>query len=386
MASFPEATWRDHLVPEEWEACLDAWVMLAEAHLSLPTAEFVRISTKDESLAAFLTSYFEQTALSHDIHPSKNPLKAKHLRRQCFLLSHRLLEVQPTPEPLFQWQFLADVSKVYGRRHGSELMKIVWTRHSSSLAASLSLLKTSLTEQLDAGLNGDVNAAESQLRRLNHILHVSPEAAAFFLAGSDFLDALISCYKVMNPPLRMAIISTTYLCVIGLAEGEKPKFSSLVDQLYSLKTTAVTHKAGPTNVNDSLVAELVTVTPILKQVQHRIEASGSGSGRAKSVLTALEGFRKAGSRGRPQRLIARKIDKGKGIARGNAGENGLDGQLHVHRMSLVSQIQDLFPDLGSGFIVKLLDEYKGDVEQVTAHLLEGSLPADLENADRAETL
>jgi len=239
---------------------------------------------------------------------------------------------------------------------------------------------------LDAGLNGDLNAVESQLRRLNHILHASPEAAAFFLAGSDFLDALISCYKVMNPPLRMAIISTTYLCLIGLTEGEKPKFSSLVDQLYSLKTAADAHKAGPTNVNDSLVAELVTVTPILKQVQHRIEVSGSGSGRAKSVLTALEGFRKAGSSGRPQRLITRKIDKGKGISRGNAVEDGLDGQLHIHRMSLVSQVQDLFPDLGSGFIVKLLDEYKGDVEQVTAHLLERSLPPYLENADRAETL
>jgi activating signal cointegrator complex subunit 2 len=53
---------------------------------------------------------------------------------------------------------------------------------------------------------------------------------------------------------------------------------------------------------------------------------------------------------------------------------------------LVSQVLDLFPDLGSGFVVKLLDEYGDEVEQVISHLLEGSLPAYLESADRSEEL
>jgi activating signal cointegrator complex subunit 2 len=55
-------------------------------------------------------------------------------------------------------------------------------------------------------------------------------------------------------------------------------------------------------------------------------------------------------------------------------------------MSLISQVQDLFPELGSGFVVRLLDEYNDDVEQVVAHLLESSLPAHLENGDRSEVL
>lgn len=55
-------------------------------------------------------------------------------------------------------------------------------------------------------------------------------------------------------------------------------------------------------------------------------------------------------------------------------------------MSIVTQIQDLFPDLGAGFIVKCLDEYNDDIEQVTAHLLEDSLPAHLAAADRSEKL
>jgi activating signal cointegrator complex subunit 2 len=382
LVPFPEAAWREHIVPEEWEACLDAWLALAGAHLSLSNADFARVSAKDESLPAFLTSYTEQTGLSHDKTPSGNVHKTRQLRKQSFLLSHRLLNMDHPPGSLLRWEFLADLSKIYGKDHGNKVVTLVWKRHLPSLEPSLAAIKTYLIKELDTGLKGDLRTAESELKRLDHLLHSSPEVAAFFMAGSDFVDSLISCYKLMNPPLRKAIISTLYLCLIGLTEGEKPNFSALVDQLYSLKAAAEAHKAGPTNVNDSLVAELVTETPILKQVQQRIETSGSGSSRAKSVLTSLVGFRKAGGSSRPQRLIKRKINKGKGVA------FEVDGytSVHVHRMSLVSQVQDLFPDLGSSFVVKLLDEYGDDVEQVISHLLEGSLPAHLESADRSAEL
>jgi len=56
----------------------------------------------------------------------------------------------------------------------------------------------------------------------------------------------------------------------------------------------------------------------------------------------------------------------------------------VHRMSLVTQVQDLFPDLGAGFVLKLLDEYGDDVEQVTAHLLDDTLSPQLQSANRNE--
>lgn len=382
LVPFPEAAWREHIIPEEWEACLDAWLALAGAHLSIPTSDFVRVSAKDESLPAFLASYAEQTALSHDKTPLGNVHKTRELRKQCFLLSHRLLDIDDPPDSLLRWEYLADLSKIYGKNQGNKVDSLVWKKHLASLELSLAALKSSLIKDLEAGLKGDLKTAEAQLKRLNHLLHASPEVAAFFMAGSDFVDSLVSCYKLMNPPLRKAIVSTIYLCLIGLTEGEKPNFSALVDQLYSLKAVAEAHKTGPTNVNDSLVAELVTETPILKQIQQRVEESGSGSSRAKSVLTSLGSFRKPGGSSRPQRLIKRKINKGKGVAMEVDGYTSV----HVHRMSLVSQVQDLFPDLGSGFVVKLLDEYGDDVEQVISHLLEGSLPAHLESADRSEEL
>ncbi|KAF4632670.1 hypothetical protein G7Y89_g5456 [Cudoniella acicularis] len=386
MAPFPEAAWRQHLVPTEWEACLDAWISIAGAHLSLSSSDFAKLSLKDESLSTFLTSYVSAFATAHEkeVIPLTDSVKAQTLRKECFLLCYRLLDVEPPPESLLEWQFLASVGKIYGRRQGVKIVALAWKRAPTALELSLASAKTSLTRELEAGLKGDLKTVEEQLKRLNHLLYASPEAAAFFLAGSDFLDSLISCYKLMNPPLRKAIISTTYLCLIGLTESNKPNFSSLVDQLYSLKSAAEAHKAGPTNVNDSLVAELVTATPILKQLQQRIEASGSASNRAKSVLTTLDGFKKTGGAQRPPRLIKRKIDKGKGVARDD--DFGSHGQIHIHRMSLVSQVQDLFPDLGSGFVVKLLDEYDDNVEQVISHLLEGSLPAHLQDADIFEAL
>ncbi|KAI6715374.1 hypothetical protein JHW43_002116 [Diplocarpon mali] len=181
----------------------------------------------------------------------------------------------------------------------------------------------------------------------------------------DFVDSLVHCYKTMNPPLRKVIVSTLYLCLIGLTEGESPNFSSLVDHLYSLKAAADTHKAGPRNANDSLVAELVTNTPVLKQVQQRIDAI----------------FNDPTIR-RPVRLNERKVNKGKGITTDELGHADSD----IHRMSLISQVQDLFPDLGSGFIVNILDEYNDNVEQVVGHLLEGPSLQHLESADRSEEM
>ncbi|PVH76021.1 hypothetical protein DL98DRAFT_497549 [Cadophora sp. DSE1049] len=379
---FPEAAWRNHIVPEEWEACLDAWIALAGAHLALPASDFVRSSTTDESLPAFLTSYASETALSQGNSSSSSLAKERQLRKLSYLLSTRLLDSEHPPELILSWEFLVDLSKIYGQSHGGKFATLVWTRHLSSLEISLASLKTYLIQELEAGLKGDLKTVESKLKRLDHLLHASPQTAAFFMAGSDFVDSLISCFKIMNPPLRKAIVSTLYLCLIGLTEGERPNFSSLVDQLYSLKAAADAHKAGPTNVNDSLVAELVTETPVLKQVQQRIDASGTGSVRARSVLKSLAEFKKPVASGRPARINKKKVNKGKGVAI-DVSEHG---QIHVHRMSLISQVQDLFPDLGSGFIVKLLDEYGDNVEQVIGHLLEGSLPPHLESAERSEEL
>lgn len=376
FAPFPEAPWRDRLVPEEWEACLSTWITLAEAHLYSAQGRSI-----DESLQLFLSSFMKEVA-SNGIQVLGPSESAKLLLRQCFLLVAKLLRTPSPPPSVLQWELLADFCRVYSKKRVSVLINQVCQNR--QVITSLSALKKSLIVELDAGLKGDLKNLEPRLKRLNHLIHASPDTAAFFLAGSDFLDGLINCYKIMNPPLRKVIVATTYLCIVGLTEGDSPNFSMLTDQLYSLKVAADSHKDGPLNVNDSMVAELVTVTPILKQVQHRLEGSGLNATRWKLVVTALEGFRKPGGNIKPKKLVKRKIDKGKGVM--TVEDDDIPGEMRIHRMSQITQIQDLFPDLGSGFVSKLLDEYGDDTEQVVAHLLEDSLPSHLATVDRSKEL
>ncbi|XP_061459110.1 activating signal cointegrator 1 complex subunit 2 [Rhineura floridana] len=51
--------------------------------------------------------------------------------------------------------------------------------------------------------------------------------------------------------------------------------------------------------------------------------------------------------------------------------------------SLISQVKDLLPDLGEGFVLACLEEYNYDIEQVINNLLENKLVATLEKLDRA---
>ncbi|RFU30980.1 hypothetical protein B7463_g5356, partial [Scytalidium lignicola] len=188
----------------------------------------------------------------------------------------------------------------------------------------------------------------------------------------------------MNPPLRKVVVSTTYLCLIGLTEGIKSNNSSLIDHLYSLKAAAEARRKESGDINDSLVAELVTISPILTQLQRRINENGSISSRLNTVLSDLEPFRKSGAM--RHLLPKKKLNKGKIRAEGDINED-YDSMMraHVHKKSFISQLQDIFPHLGSDFIIKLLDEYSDDVEKVTAHLLDDTLPENLKNAVPSES-
>jgi activating signal cointegrator complex subunit 2 len=383
FALFPIATWRDQLLPDEWVACLDAWLALIDSHLSLSDAEFLAVSQKDNSVQAFLTSFTREVALGGVGVLGSSP-SAKRLLKNSLALTTRLLQSSSPPSELAQWEFLADLSRAYGKKKAEPLLEKLPPASKGYLDSSLAALKKFLIKNLDSGLNGgDLKAIEARLERVNDLIRVSPSVAEFFLAGSDFVDGLISCYKITNPPLRRALIATTYLCLVGLAEGQK--MSALTDQLYSLKAAADAHKAGPLNVNDSLVAELVTSTPLVQRLQRKLEESGSASTRTQSVLTALATFKKpGGGMSKPKRLIKRKVDKGKALAEYDDAQ--AQQEIHIHQMSQISQVQDLFPELGTAFISKLLDEYSSNTEEVISHLLDDSLPPHLQTADRTANL
>lgn len=377
LAPFPRASWRQHLNSSEWDALLETWLAICQAYLALSDTDLLKKANEDDSLPTFLSTFTEETAESG---PSALGPHSTALLKFTFQLTSRLFSASP-PTSLLSFGFLSGASKIYPKKRTAALLAQVFETQGAAVEASLSAIKKRLIPQLDAGIKGDLRDVESKLLQLNPLLHVSSHACTLFLAGSDFFDGLVTCFRVMNPPLRKAIITTIYLCLVGLTEAQPPKWAMLNDQLYSLKAAADTHKAGPLNANDSLVAELVTCTPILRILSRRAEEGNAATDNFKSRVTALQGYKK-GPMVRPKKLIKRKVDKGKG----KMSQQDADADMHIHKMSLITQVQDLFPDLGAGFIMKCLDEYGDDVEQVVANLLSDSLPPHLSDIDRSEPL
>ncbi|KAJ0157618.1 Activating signal cointegrator 1 complex subunit 2 [Fusarium oxysporum f. sp. albedinis] len=377
LAPFPQSSWRQHLSSSEWNTLLQSWTSICRAISSLSEKDIKTALARDDSIATFLVSFAEETAEAGftilDSHSTTLP-------KAVFQLVSRVFTVSPPPQ-LFDYAFLANIARIFPRKATAPLIARLFQRHAAALEAALTALKKQLIPQLEAGIKGDLKSVEARLIRLNYLLHASSDTCTLFLAGSDFLDGLIVCFRVMNPSLRKVILTTTYLCLVGLIDTEPAKWSMLSDQLYALKEAADAHKAGPLNVNDSLVPELITNTPLLKVLLRRAEDTGAATENFKKRITALEGYRK-GTMVRPKRLIRRRLDKGKG----KITQQEVNADIHVHKMSQITQVQDLFPDLGSGFVSKCLDEYGEDVEQVVANLLSETLPPHLANADRSESL
>ncbi|KAG6039992.1 hypothetical protein E4U41_001753 [Claviceps citrina] len=388
LARFPAASWRTQLSSADWNALVQAWQVLCQTYLDLSDEEFVHASAdRHASLVGFTSSFVHETATAaaSPIHDS-----TALLRRPVFHLASRLLRLLSPPR-LLEYDFLADFARIYPKARVAGLISDLFDKGDSGavVEASLASLKRLLLPELDSGIRGDLRLVESRLVSLNPLLHVSPHACTLLLAGSDFLDGLVTCFRVMNPPLRRAIVTTVYLCLVGLVTSERPKWSMLNDQLFALKSAADAHRQGPLNANDSLVVELVTCTPLLKVLLRRAEAHDDvAPASLKKRIADLEPFQR-GPVTRPNRLKKRsKVDKGKGKGKGKGKvtHGAVEAEMHMHRMSQITQVQDLFPDLGAAFISKCLREYGDDVEQVVASLLAETLPTHLATADRSEPL
>lgn len=203
-------------------------------------------------------------------------------------------------------------------------------------------------------------------------MRVSPETAVYFITGTDFVDSLISGYsKAGADKTRKAVSMTVYLGLVACVTGETLNFSLLSDHLYTLKTQG---EGKPPQ--QAVVADAVTNTPLLAKLRRSVDEKTPE--RVAKLLDSLETFRS------PSIVRPKKHSRRKPSSKGKGRQTGEDHEIHIHRMSYVTQVQDLFPDLGAGFVMKLLDEYNDDVEQVTAHLLDDSLPAHLQSLDRNE--
>lgn len=354
-------------MPEEWQICLDSWLLLAQNHLLMSAKVFSLKVTKNSSLVQFLISYAKNSSEATNA-------KENDLRRKCFLLVHRALsEMKPTSQFLLEWAFLADLSRVYAKSTVlPKLLVDTWRQEALDERPSMRTHKANLILELEQNLtSGD---SEELLALVVALLRTCYHYGQFLMLGADLIDALSTAYQTSKAKIaKHKIVVVTYFCLLSLMEPDQPRTSTLLDHMYGLKATSS---------DDSLLKAVVGSTPLLQKIRTRI--AGPEATRAKSLIESLKAFEKLPD-GRPKKPVRRKIDKGKRKDRDRYGHDSTGG-IHVHKLSLVAQVQDLFPDLGSAFVVKLLDEYDDDTEQVTAHLLDDTLPQHLNASDRTETL
>jgi len=376
LAPFPAAKIRQGVQPQQWQLYLDSWSLLVDWYLRLDDQTFSSAAQSEHSLTEFLSSFYHELAVDESLAAS-----TLGLRKKCFVLLHRLLSLPEPPPALLSWSALAELCRVHARTQPFQmLLHDLWSRRGGVIEASLQTAKNSLIRNLESKRPEET---EKTLDRIVPLLRVSPDASIYMLTGFDFLDALYAAYPIVPQPMHKKLVTIAYLSLLAALDVSKPNYSLLSDHLYSLKSSEErAQKQEPKK--KTLVADLVTNTPLLDKIREK--AAAPEASRVKNTAAALSAFRQS-ALARPKRIIRRKVDKGKGtVTQDDHGHGRLDAEVHVHRMSMITQIQDIFPDLGAGFIVRLLDEFGEDIEQVTAHLLEGSLPPHLADADRSEKL
>lgn len=370
FAPFPPGDVRRHISRDDWDSFLDCWILLVQRYLLLSPKEFSVRVQKDPSVVDFIYSYVTESARARTF-VTNNDEKEKRLKREIFLLVHRIFTVViPIPQKLQQHDFLGDLCILCGRLKAlPSLLELLWDRRIFNENASMQENKTSLIQSLNSGLQGRAVETDETLERMAALLKVSFHYGQFLMLGSDFLDALATAFEKSPSAYQSKLVVAGYLGLTSLLESRRPKVSTLLDHLYSLQSSLN---------SKSFIQALSSSTPLLRRLRENLV--GQDIDRARPLMQELETFEKAAT-GLPGHQILRKHRKGKDRASPAPAHD-----MYIHQMSLVTQIQDLFPDLGSSFIVKLLAEYEDDTEQVVAHLLEDSLPAHLKEADRGEVL
>ena len=371
FAPFPPASIRFSLGPPEWEACLDAWLALAEHRLCLTSHEFLAAADKDKTLPVFLSTFYHELANLEPYDSSFGSSTAQSLRKASFKLAALMLtEVGAASQSLISWDFLSSFSYVHRRTSAiQQIMKSLWKRKEDTITTVLQTQKDFMIKSLDSSKPGD---EIDLLTHLAPMMYASPSVGSLFMTGSDFLDSLATSYSRFSGQQQQLIVSVVYLGLIALVKIDTPNLSLLSDHLYGLKSQA----DGKVN-GSSLLGDAVANTPLLRKLRQSIGTKTSG--RLQTLFKSLEIYR-SHRHANSTALNRRKRSKGKGK------QIQPKGTLDVHRTSLVTQIQDFFPELGSGFVLKLLEEYEVDVEKVTAQLLDDSLPSHLASLDRSEQI
>jgi activating signal cointegrator complex subunit 2 len=195
------------------------------------------------------------------------------------------------------------------------------------------------------------------------------------MTGSDYLESVAEAYRrhagpAAEPQTGQTFTEHLYHCLRSLMSDKTRHPSLLLDHLYQLRSEG--DRLGTKNAEvRTILASLLCTTNFLRHLSGDVAIVDSKRGT--DMLDTLLAYREQTRQLFPPPMPRKKVSKGKGRA------NDVE-EVHLHQAAQVSQIHELFPDLPSGYILRLLDNFSNDVEQVTAALLEpSSLPPSLQD-------
>ncbi|KAJ5965559.1 hypothetical protein N7481_012273 [Penicillium waksmanii] len=381
MAPVPSPAVQSSIPSSDWDAFLDAWITLLGIRLNTPDDEFQEAADDDHSGVSFLKSFYQQAAAGSP--GLQHGPKGRTLRKLSFLATRRyILGLPNPPEILISWQFLGNLCCCYP---SSSVLKTTlsaaWDRHEDKISSSMEQAKALIIKKLSSGVPSHGSIIFVELRCLTILASVLPPCGQILMAGSDYLDIMTETYQKQSSrgDIHKILTANVYVGLISLLKEPSPNLSLLLDQLFSLKASA---GVGTPRVKKeaTLLSDLICSSDLLQRLENFFTVHPQKRGQ--DLLTSLRAYQIETKFLHIRYQRRRKTEKGKERSSGLQ----IPEEIHAHKMSLVSQVQDLFPDLGSAFVVRLLDVYNDNPETVVAHLLDDSLPTELQLLDRTEQL
>ncbi len=389
LAPFPAPETRQNLPPEEWQACLNAWVFCVEFRLRLLPEHFHHFKLSQSSSGTFfLSSYFLSCNSGHDSSGSYRPrdVKEQKLHRRCLLLLRRLLLETDTPYdyPARDLFFLlANASAASGMsKLWNDTLQETWLGRENQISAALEETRSYLIKIIGVGGTDSYKILGRSLRQVTALSKSLPQAGKIMMTGYDYVDSLTTTYNDLPgklnaanmKDLRKLLTENLFICLRSLTASPNLAPSLLLDDLYGLKANAEAEaKVNPNR--PTLLSSLVCSTSFNRHLEAFLATSSNS--RGESVAQFLRSYKTKMAYLHPiarTRIYRQRKEKSKSIAAHSVHE------MHVHMAAQLSQIHELFPHTPTSYVLRLLDYFSDDVEAVTAALLEpGSLPAKLQD-------
>ena len=374
IAPYPAIGIRNKIPPADWSTALTAYNAVLARRISLPLSALL----SDTTLHAFIHSYFHE--LSH-VPPSTTTTttttptpESKQLKQSSFRLLNRIL-TSPVgaklPQDLITGQFLLNLAVCLPKSAAvRNTLDTLWANHHGSVEESISSFKGSvvLPQLLPGKQSLAPRETQSLLRSLSILFLVSPRIGEFFIAGSDFLDALIDLYTTACPALRKSILRITHAGFTSLlppakptvddgSTPRKPNYSLFLDHLYSLQS----HQPG--SKEHTFLSALTSSTTFLDRLYSAVLVEPNP--RLTLLTSTLKDKYKAPRR--PQQKSS-AADKGKGKSTND--EPTIPNNLLVQH---TLQVLEVFPELSTSWVRTTLTKLNGDVESLVRGCLDGTI-------------